>query len=53
MGRLLRTKKRVGYATVNRKYDRLSFVRDKPVKLKIKVYVGLPGRARSAPPITA
>ena len=52
MGRKLRVQKKIDYAKVNRKYDGFSFKSHRTAGAKPKANPGIPGRARSAPPIT-
>lgn len=55
MGRVLRTRKKVDYHQINHKYDKYTFKsKPKPKKLKLTAnqFMGMIGRASSAPPIT-
>jgi hypothetical protein len=53
MGRSLRTRKRVDYAKIERKYDAYKFEGRKPAIVRIRLRIALPGRAHAAPTITA
>jgi hypothetical protein len=53
MGRNLRTRKKVDYAKVVKKYDKESFISLGRVRFKPARAVGAPGRARAAPPLTS